>query len=213
MIVTDVETTGLKPRLGHSIVSIGAVHFENPKNTFYVECRPFDGAIINPEAMRVNGATWLADPSKPSLKEALEDFIDWTHGIEGNRELAGSNINFDRCFLIDSAERYQIAWDPGHHPVDVSDWYLMSLNLRGIPVPTSFRTDTIFEYVGLGPEPKPHKAITGAKMEAEAFARLLGRGLLEQYADRPIPGYLLRMNEFSALLRRQESSKEKVKRT
>ena len=46
-------------------------------------------------------------------------------------------------------------------------------------------------YVGLPPEPKPHHALTGAKVEAEALSRLLfGKILLKEFAHYEIPKYL-----------------------
>ncbi len=33
--------------------------------------------------------------------------------------------------------------------------------------------NTVHRYVGLPPEPEPHNALTGAKMEAEAMSRAL----------------------------------------
>ena len=56
MIVVDVETTGLYPNK-NSIVSIGAVDFLNPVNTFYQECRIWRGAKISDQALEVNGFT------------------------------------------------------------------------------------------------------------------------------------------------------------
>ena len=56
MIVLDIETTGVDA-LKNSIVSIGAIEFENPEERFYEECRIWDGAEINPLALEVNGYT------------------------------------------------------------------------------------------------------------------------------------------------------------
>ena len=43
MIVVDVETSGMDA-YKHSLLSIGAVDFENPVERFYEECRIWDGA-------------------------------------------------------------------------------------------------------------------------------------------------------------------------
>ena len=69
MIVVDVETTGSIP-YRHSIVSIGAVEFENPTNQFYEECRIFEGAEIEDIAMKVNGFSYdeINDPSKKKFR-------------------------------------------------------------------------------------------------------------------------------------------------
>ena len=52
MIVVDLETTGVDPRK-HSILSIGAVDFNNQENYFYGECRIREGALIDNYALAV----------------------------------------------------------------------------------------------------------------------------------------------------------------
>ena len=56
MIIVDVESSGVDP-VKHSLLSIGAIDFLNPKNQFYGECRVWDGAHIMDEALAVNGFT------------------------------------------------------------------------------------------------------------------------------------------------------------
>lgn len=43
MIILDVETTGTDPSI-HSLVSIGAVDFNNPDTRFMEECLVWSGA-------------------------------------------------------------------------------------------------------------------------------------------------------------------------
>lgn len=53
--------------------------------------------------------------------------------------------------------------------------------------------DKILEYAGLPPEPKPHRAINGAKREAEAFYRMrYGKPLFPEFKKFPLPEYLLK---------------------
>jgi DNA polymerase III epsilon subunit-like protein len=56
MIVVDVEASGTNYEK-HSIVSLGAVDFDNPENRFYGECHIWDGAHIMEEALEVCGFT------------------------------------------------------------------------------------------------------------------------------------------------------------
>ena len=56
MIVADIEASGLDFRK-NSIVSIGAVDFEDPKRQFYAEPRIWDGAECNLESLAINGFT------------------------------------------------------------------------------------------------------------------------------------------------------------
>ncbi len=97
--MVDVETTGLY-ELRHSIVSIGAVDFCNPKNQFSMDCRIWDGAEISKKALEVNGFTeeQVRDPSKISLEDAVFCFISWAKTCS-EWTLAGENPSFDKNFL------------------------------------------------------------------------------------------------------------------
>jgi DNA polymerase III epsilon subunit-like protein len=203
MIVVDVETTGLDKKI-HSIISIGAVDFDDPMNQFHIECRPFNGAQVSQGAMDKNGCNKarLADPNLPTLKEAFLKFVEWLEPTT-DKDLAGSNVGFDIGFLEETANRYRIAWGQGHHPIDLNGWYRKSLLERGLPKPEHYNTDTIFRYVGLENELMPHMAMNGAKMEAEAFARFLGINILEEYRHLPIPDYFIGLRERIAVLSRR----------
>ena len=56
MVIVDTETSGISPEKC-SLLSVGAVDFDNPKNRFYEECRIWNGAHIEKEALKVNGFT------------------------------------------------------------------------------------------------------------------------------------------------------------
>lgn len=197
MIVVDVETTGVDPQK-HSIVSIGAVDFSNPQNCFYQECRIWDGAEIMPKALEVNGFSEeeITDPNKKTLQEVINEFLKWTENIE-DRTFAGENPSFDRGFLKASAERYGIEWALGYRTIDLhSLCYTHFLKRKLMPPSKDRRTDLnldkILNYVGMPGEPKPHNALTGAKMVAEALSRLIyGKSLFKEFENFPTPEYLL----------------------
>ncbi|MCC6934744.1 MAG: 3'-5' exonuclease [Candidatus Yanofskybacteria bacterium] len=193
MIVVDVETTGTDPLL-HAIVSIGAVDFCQPGRQFYRECRIFDGAQVQAQALAVNGFTveQVTDSAKPTLEEAIGQFIAWCREAE-NRTLGGHNTAFDRGFLQASADRYNLAWHFGNRVLDLHSVGWTHMMTAGIEIPkkagrSDLSCDAILQYTGLPAEPKPHNGLVGAKMEAEAFSRLVrGRPLFEEFATYPIP--------------------------
>ncbi len=197
MIVIDVETTGLDPKK-NSIVSIGAIDFSNPQYQFYQECKIWDGAEIADEALAINGFTreQITNPNKKTLEQTMRDLIKWMSPIE-DQTLAGENPSFDRDFLINSFLRYNLNQRLGHRTIDLHSLAYSHHLKRKVQIPlkksrTDLNTDKILNYVGLPSEPKPHHALTGAKMEAEAFSRLIyGKSLLEEFKDFPIPDYLL----------------------
>lgn len=193
MIVVDVETTGVDPQR-HSIASIGAVDFRAPAEQFYTACRPFDGAAFDGASLAVNGFTpeELADPSLPTLEEALRRFFAWAVPRSGPA-LAGHNTHFDHGFLQAGARRFRLAWPFGFRVIDLHSvaWTRM-VQTGHVPPGGTIRSSVVFAYAGLPEEPKPHHGLTGAKMEAEAFSRLLyGKPLLDEYASHAVPGHLL----------------------
>ncbi len=52
-------------------------------------------------------------------------------------------------------------------------------------------SDFIMKYVELPVEPKPHRAINGAKWETEAISRLIyGNPILKEFREFDVPEYL-----------------------
>jgi DNA polymerase III epsilon subunit-like protein len=193
MIVVDVETTGTRPDL-HALISIGAVDLEAPQRRFYAECRAWEGAHIEPDALAVNGFTHaqILDPEKPPLEEVMGRFIAFCRDTT-ERTLGGFNTAFDHGFLESSVARCNLAWHFGHRVLDLHSFGWMHLRRSGVTPPlregrSMLSLDYILQYCGLPPEPKPHNGLTGAMMEAEAFSRLLrGINLLPEYAVHPVP--------------------------
>lgn len=206
MIVVDVETTGLYPDK-NSIVSIGAVDFFNPKNKFYEECMMWNGAEIDPVALEINGFTreQITDPNRLSLEELMKNFIFWRSNIK-DRTFSGQNAWFDIDFLINSAERcnlhpytskgYSLERGFGKRYVDLHSQTYTHILSRGLEPPlrngrTNINSDVALIYTGLPKEPRPHNALKGAKMIAEAFSRLIyGKNLLKEFSQYAIPDYL-----------------------
>ena len=196
MIVVDIETSGTSP-YKHSILSIGAVDFSNPERQFYQECQIEKDKEYTEEALNVNGfkKEELTDPKKKTLESVLNEFIVWIQPVK-DKTIGGHNVNFDANFLNYSFKKYNINFSFGHRVIDTHSLVYASLLSRHIDPPTKnektdINSDYVFNYTGLPPEPKPHNALNGAKMEAEALSRLiLGRKLLDQYKNYEIPTYL-----------------------
>jgi len=193
MIVCDVEATGLDRKV-NSIVSLGAVDFEHPRNIFYRECRIFKGAKIDNAALRVNGFSIkeIKSLNKISLKQLMIEFIRWAYKIN-DITIAGQNPGFDLGFIASSLERYGLENRFRHRTIDLhSECYDFHIrNKMRVPLKNScsaISLDYTLKLVGLMEEPRPHNALVGAKLEAEAFSRLLhGKSLFKEYGAFPIP--------------------------
>lgn len=198
MIILDVETTGLDPQK-HSVVSLGAIEFEKPERQYYQECRIWDGAEIDQLALDINGFAEadIRDPNKRSLKEILEEFIDWSHGAS-DRTLAGENVWYDWLMLQASSRRYGLSWPFAHRIVDLHSVCRAHIMSRGLKPPLNEEgrglvTDAILEYAGLPHREGFHNALADAKLEAEAFSRLIfGKGKLAEFNNFTVPKYFKR---------------------
>ncbi len=195
MLILDVEASGTEYHK-HSIVSIGAVDFENPERQFYGECKIWEGAHINPEALQVCGFSEaeVTDTNKKSEAELITEFLEWTQEM-GDRTIVGQNPSFDRDFTKAAAERAGIAWDLAYRTLDTHTMCWMHIINKGEQPPideqhrrSALNLDAVLNYCGIPEEPQPHNALTGALSHAEVAARLLyGKQLLPEFKHYAIP--------------------------
>lgn len=193
MIIIDTETTGTDWRK-HSLVSIGAIDSDNPENRFYEECRIFDGAKVEPEALALNGFTEgsIRNKALKTDREAVESFIAWTATVK-DTTFAGENPSFDRDFLRAAAERYDLPWSFAFRTIDLHSVATAHMLARGLEIPSKNRhsdlnVDRIAQYVGLPARKGAHNALEDALIEAEALSRLVyGKGLIDSFKKYPLP--------------------------
>lgn len=198
MIVLDIETTGTDPRL-HSIVEVGAIDFDNPVNHFNARCQIWEGAEIDLKALKINGLTLndIQDNTILTQIDLISSFINWIENVE-DKTIAGQNVDFDIDFLNESSARCGLDFNLGKRKVDQHSIVYAHFLKRKTKPPlkdgfSDLNSDFIMNYVGLPPEPKPHRAINGARFEAEALSRLIsGRVLFEEFDKYAIPAYLLK---------------------
>lgn len=183
-IVLDIETGGLSPER-NVLLSIGAVDYRTG-DEFYIESRAIWQSQLDPKPLAVNGFTMeqALDDSKPTPIEAYLRFQQWAEGRPSL--LAGQQVgSFDILFLraihqsIDRLVKGEgsppvpatvdgfLPWQFGHRSIDL---HSISFSRFG----ESMSLDDILKACGLAPEPKPHNALTGARLERDAFKVLLG---------------------------------------
>lgn len=195
MIVIDIEASGTNYEK-HSIVSLGALDFDNPTNRFYEECRMWEGARIMEDSLAITGFTEaeVKDAQKLSEGEVVRRFFEWSQHM-GDRTLAGQNVSFDRDFLKAAADRENLPWDFAHRTIDTHSLAWMHMVKRGLTPPidpehrrSALNLDAVLNYCGIADEPEPHNALTGALSHAEVIARLLyDKKLLPEFQKYDIP--------------------------
>jgi DNA polymerase III epsilon subunit-like protein len=199
MLSIDCEMTGLDPKR-HAIISIGGINLDNPEQSFYGECRVFVGAEIDPEGLAVNGFTEAEclDDSKDSEKVMMHKLFDWMQEAQ-NYTLVGQNVTLDKEFLNEAFARSGIEFRFNHRVVDTHSvaYAQFLMQCRTIPSKiekpkvSALNLDEILKYVGIPEEPRPHNALTGAKVSAEAFSRMVfKKKLLLDFDEFPLPEYL-----------------------
>jgi DNA polymerase-3 subunit epsilon len=195
MISLDVEASGLDPR-DCSILSIGAVDTDDPANQFYDECRAWDGAEINDEALEVNGFSREEigpEGVKKPEAELIRDFIAWATDRPENRTLVAQNVAFDLTFVQAACKRAGVESPFAHRTIDTHPLCWLHMTKRGMTPPvenhrTAINLTFILNYCGLPEEPKPHNALTGALSHAECFARMAyNKKLLPDFSSFDIP--------------------------
>jgi DNA polymerase III epsilon subunit-like protein len=101
MLWVDVETTGLSPRKC-AVASIAALANWDTENIFYREIRAWDGAALDPEALRVNGFTseQLLSEDRPTETQVANEFNAWVmRSFSGPPIICGQNVKFDIDFI------------------------------------------------------------------------------------------------------------------
>jgi len=194
MIVLDVEATGVVPGK-HSILSIGALDLDEPTNQFYDECRIWDGAHVDPEALAINGFTKeeCSDTAKKTEAELVAAFIAWAMDRPADRTLAAQNVSFDAEVVRAACERAGIECPFAKRTIDVHTLTWTHMRVKGKTPPVENNHSAInmtyaLSYCGLPPEPKPHNALTGAFCHAEVISRIAyNKKLLPEFDAYDIP--------------------------
>ncbi len=198
MIVIDWEFTWLD-HLKHSIVSLWAVDFLNPTNQFYAECRIWEWATWEDDALKINwfSVEQINDKSKMSLKELVILFDNWLKTCSKPQILIWQNPKSDIDFLRSSYERYGFEYPLWHRSLDThSIVFIRYIQLwKKIPIEKwnfKINLDQSLEFVWIKWwEPKPHNALTWAICEAEVISRTIyWKKLLEAFNSWAIPEYL-----------------------
>lgn len=195
MLILDVEASGTNYQK-HSVVSIGALDFENPTNRFYGECRIWDGAHILDGALEVNGFTEaeITDVTKEGESDLVARFLEWSEKLE-DRTLAGQNVSFDRDMLRAGAGRAGLNWNLAYRSLDTHTMCWMHILKSGNVPPldverkrSALNLNEILNYCGIPAEPNPHNALTGALCHAEVASRLMyDKKLLPEFDQYEIP--------------------------
>jgi len=169
LIITDLETTGLDPYV-HVILEIGALVVDQRSldvlHTWQVKVRPTTSALAlaEPGALEVNGYSeeeWRDDAV--SLRYALLAYMAYARG----GVFLAQNVTFDWGFMQAALRATDVKSTLDYHRLD-----LASLSWLRWPELESVSLSAVAEGLGLGREPRPHRALAGAKLALEILRRI-----------------------------------------
>lgn len=188
ILCLDLETTGLNEQTC-GLVGIGACWLHGGE--FQRLCRPFEGAIIEPQALQVNGVTpaELSDPKRlPEFVAAIE-LLGWVRGnlgLSDRVQIAAWNAHFDHRHLMAALTRAGVGHAARpfiHRLIDLHSLVAgEELRKRVANCNSSFQqlggeianADEGSRLLSLPPEPKPHTPLAGARQVRAMLRRYLG---------------------------------------
>ncbi|MFK5920918.1 MAG: exonuclease domain-containing protein [Verrucomicrobiota bacterium] len=179
ILVVDLETTGLDANK-HSIVEMGAVWLTGGVGEFQMDCQMWEGAKWDDRAADVHGLSMArcTNPVLPTEGEAILELLNWCEATQDEPVmLAGLNPSFDRAFVLRACERagVKVARAFRHRVLDLHSLAVAHGLSDVLEIPSrGLYTDEIYALLGLPAEPKPHRALVGARKEAEALSKIIG---------------------------------------
>ena len=103
-VVFDLETTGLYPNSGDSIIEIGAVKISNGKIVDRFDELINPGKDLNEEIIKITGIDNEMLNGKRDEESVLSDFIKWV----GNLPMVAHNAKFDISFVDLAFTKYEL---------------------------------------------------------------------------------------------------------
>ncbi len=101
-VIFDLETTGLYPSSGDSIIEIGAVKIKNGKIIDRYDELIKPEKILSEEIIKITGITNEMLKGKRSEKECVKDFMLWV----GDLPMVAHNAKFDISFIDMACLKY-----------------------------------------------------------------------------------------------------------
>lgn len=195
---TDTEATGLESfrvvpksfrgellETWHEICEIGLV-LVDPKTLEIIVKRNWKIKInhherITSEAQEVNGFSEEEWKDAVPLEQALKEYVELTR----DAVFAAHNVTFDWGMISVALASLGIKSEMDYHRIDTWSWAIAILNSKGYFLP-SYNLSKLCEFLKLGEEPMPHRAINGAMKAYEVFKALRSLPVAKPPEDQPV---------------------------
>lgn len=191
-VVIDVETAGLNSETD-ALLEIAAITVKMDEKGYLIQdqqfhshIQPFDGANINPEALKINGIN-IDDPERNAQPEEvaiIEMFKMVRKAVKENgcqrAVIVAHNAAFDQSFLQAAVKRINAKRDP-FHPFAMFDTATLAGFMYGhtVLVKACQLADIPFD------GKQAHSALYDTERTAELFCKMVNR--LKDLGGFPIP--------------------------
>ena len=103
-VVFDLETTGLYPNSGDSIIEIGAVKIKDGKIIDRYDELINPGKLLSDEIIKITGINNEMLKDKRNEEECVKDFMKWI----GDLPMVAHNAKFDISFIDMALKKYNL---------------------------------------------------------------------------------------------------------
>ncbi len=181
---TDIETTGVEPvkyknfwclpwqkqpTQWHEIIEIGLVLVDQKNleilSKLDVKIKPAHPERMTESALKVTGYDAFAWRDAVSLAEAMTRYGEMTK----DAIFCAHNVTFDWSFIDLAFQKTDIQNLMDYHRIDLFTMAWVKLNNKL----ERFSQRTVNEFLGIPPEPLPHRAINGATAAYENYKKLI----------------------------------------
>ena len=103
-VVFDLETTGLYPNSGDSIIEIGAVKIKDGNIIDRYDELVYPSKLLSEDIIKITGITNEMLAEKRKEKECIIDFMNWV----SDAPMVAHNAKFDISFILNAYDKYNL---------------------------------------------------------------------------------------------------------
>lgn len=164
VVVVDVETTGLDPRMGDRVIEIGAIKYCGGTEIARFHSMVNPDRDIPPEATQINGITGDLVRDAPGADVVMASFATFSSDCL----FAAYNAPFDISFIVSEMDAAGVRL-PDWTVIDV-----LALARHLLPEMTSYRLDAVVQTLGFV-NSQAHRALGDVMVTARVMHTFFGR--------------------------------------
>lgn len=168
LAITDVETTGLDANI-HEILEIGLLVVDQKTlkllDKYEVKVRPVNLRSANRKALQVAGYNERDWRKSVDLEVAMQTYSDKTR----DAVFFAHNVYFDWSFITRAFQKTGVEDHMDYHRVDLFTIAWARRKELGLK---KLNLDELAKRFGIPPEPQPHRALNGVKLELAVLKKL-----------------------------------------